>query len=622
MLIFSQFNGLMPFGWCEILIFAFKNLGMNHLISATLLFLGLLFGQAQAQNLPFAKTFQFQTKSFNTQAIYAHAYEPLSKRVFVLNRGANQMNILDLSDLNKVRFVRQISLTQVGARPNDVAVIGNIVAVISENNLKQANGRVAFFDTTGTFLNQLTVGPEPTALKFANGGTHLIITNQGSPSQDYFTDPPGSISVVAIFGTNPLQLNSTNVFSINFERLDTVAYDNRLRIFNNANQLPSIDIEPLQIGPVENTNLAAITLGTNNGLALIDYFNGTLDTVYGLGLKDNGLPNQGFDGSVVGNITIQPYSKIYSLYNPVGMASLLHNGASYFLTANQGLPRRYMAYDEVDSLKNIPLNPGAFPNRNTLVRDSVLGWLEVSKELGKAQNGFIHDSAVAFGGRSFSVWNDSAQLIWDSGDDFEQTIAALNAANFNASAVSNTSRKSQSVKQGPQPNSIAIGTVNGNRYAFITLKQMGGFFIYNLNDPTNPVFEQYISDRNFLVPANDTAAGDLGPEKITFVPAGDSPTGIALLLLSNSVSGSFSVYQVGQGIGLPSFENSGITQVWPNPSNGVYHTNQPQKFKVYNQSGSLIKEFKKHEEIDISEAPAGFYLITTASGRALKVIKK
>jgi len=590
-----------------------------------LIFIGcslVIFLNARAQGLPLLKTYNYKTEVFGNDGVYAHAYEPQSHRIFIIQRNTNQLLILDISDLTKVRVVKQVSLAQGGAQPNDVAVAGNMVAVVTENNLPQAKGKVMLLDTNGNFQKQLDVGAMPRSVAFGNGGTHLLVANEGGPSDDYFSDPKGGVSVVAIFGTPPAQLTQTNVVTIDFSRWDTTQHHPDLRLFNNAGQMPSADLEPRKIAALSGSSKAVVTLGTNNGLAFIDFFSGTVDTAYGLGLKDMGVTNQGFDGGSTGAINIRPRSQIYALYNPTGVAHFKANGEDYFLTTNEGLPRDYSAFSEIQRFKNAPTSAAAFPNKNTWVEDSAIGMLEVSTELGKARNGFIHDSLVAFGARSFSVWNDSAQLIWDSGEEIEQTLAILQAPHFNSSANSNSSRKAESPKRGPQPNSVTVGSVDGVRYAFVTLKQMGGFLVYNLNNPNAPVFEQYVLDRNFSVPANDTAVGDLGPEKITFVPASQSPNGIALLMVSHAVSGSFSIYQLGQGIGLQERALNPYLSIWPNPSTGLFHTNAHQKLQIFNARGQLVQEVYQGEPINLTNAPDGFYLVQTQSGESLRILKK
>lgn len=70
--------------------------------------------------------------------------------------------------------------------------------------------------------------------------------------------------------------------------------------------------------------------------------------------------------------------------------------------------------------------------------------------------------------------------------------------------------------------------------------------IYNISNPAKPVFEAYTVNRDFDVDIEDnlSVAGDLGPEGMTFVSATNSPTGQALLIVGNEVSGTTTVYQV------------------------------------------------------------------------------
>jgi hypothetical protein len=52
-------------------------------------------------------------------------------------------------------------MTEIGASANSVAVKNGIIAVAIENADKQAFGIVAFFNTEGELLNQVTVGALP-----------------------------------------------------------------------------------------------------------------------------------------------------------------------------------------------------------------------------------------------------------------------------------------------------------------------------------------------------------------------------------------------------------------------------------------------------------------------------
>jgi hypothetical protein len=67
------------------------------------------------------------------------------------------------------------------------------------------------------------------------------------------------------------------------------------------------------------------------------------------------------------------------------------------------------------------------------------------------------------------------------------------------------------------------------------------------------VLVQYINNRKFprnstteaILTCNDANdCGDLGPEGLTFVPAAQSPSGQALLIVSNEGSSTTTVWQV------------------------------------------------------------------------------
>jgi hypothetical protein len=57
-----------------------------------------------------------------------------------------------------------------------------------------------------------------------------------------------------------------------------------------------------------------------------------------------------------------------------------------------------------------------------------------------------------------------------------------------------------------------------------------------------PVFVQYAGNRDFTA-ASETA-GDLAPEGIVFVPAAESPTGNPMLIVTNELSGTTTLWDV------------------------------------------------------------------------------
>ena len=70
--------------------------------------------------------------------------------------------------------------------------------------------------------------------------------------------------------------------------------------------------------------------------------------------------------------------------------------------------------------------------------------------------------------------------------------------------------------------------------------------VYDVTEPERSEFVQYITNRDFTLADADLDAGvtDLGPEITHFISAEDSPSGNALLLVSNEVSGTLAVYQI------------------------------------------------------------------------------
>jgi hypothetical protein len=68
--------------------------------------------------------------------------------------------------------------------------------------------------------------------------------------------------------------------------------------------------------------------------------------------------------------------------------------------------------------------------------------------------------------------------------------------------------------------------------------------VYDISEPENARFVQYINPRDFSAANNTSAAGDLGPEGFKFVKAEDSPNGKPLLMVGNEVSGTTSIFQI------------------------------------------------------------------------------
>lgn len=589
----------------------------------TLFLLSLISLGLQAQNLPLTKVYTYHTGKFNQGGTEVHAYDPLSGRLFSTNAAESKIDIIRLGNLSKPNLVARIDLTPYGGQVNSIAAQGNNVAVAVEANFPQSAGKVLFFDTNGTYLNQLVVGAMPDMLAFSPSLQHLVVANEGEPSDDYISDPAGTVSIIDFSGGRSDNLTQANVQTVSFERYDTLPYDPLINIYGN-NGLASFseDVEPEYLTFNSNGTKAYVSLQENNALAIIDVYTAQLDTVMGLGYKDLNTAGQGIDASDMSSgISIQNHFNLFGLYQPDAICFYSDASGDFILSANEGDSRDYTAYSEEVRINNINLNPIMFNSPSTMQNDTVLGRLKVTTSIGNGINPFLYDSLFSFGARSFSVWGTDGQLVWDSGDEFEQTLKLLQATNFNSNNDDNNSFKDRSDNKGPEPEAICTGTVQGSNYAFIALERMGGIMIYNIDNPSLPVFDSYILDRDFSKAASDSAAGDLGPEFLSFIGPNESPNGSPLLVVSNEVSGTVSIYQLGSGLSLTSEEQSNL-MAYPNPAEEFLNFSDRGNFELYSAGGKLLGTYSDVNQIYLGDFAKGYYVVRTKKGGSVRILKK
>ena len=224
---------------------------------------------------------------------------------------------------------------------------------------------------------------------------------------------------------------------------------------------------------------------------------------------------------------------VYGMYQPDAIAAFQMGSTTYLISANEGDSRDYDGFSEEERIKDLDLDPTAFPNAAELQEDENLGRLKTTTTLGDDDGDGDYDRLFAYGARSFSIWNGSTgALVYDSGDMLETIIAQQDPTNFNSTNDDNDSFDSRSDDKGPEPEGVTVGEIGGSLYAFIGMERMGGVMVFDISVPSAPVFIQYLNNRSFGDIAND----DLGPEGLTFISAEDSPTYEPLLAVMNSVS--------------------------------------------------------------------------------------
>lgn len=443
------------------------------------------------------------------------AYDPRTGHIFVTNSEANQLRILAWKN-GKLEAVSAVDLSPYGGGPNSVAVADGKVAVAIEAEVKQENGTVELFDTDGKHLQSISAGALPDMLTFTADGKYLLVANEGEPNDAYDVDPEGSVSVI-----------STADWSI--RHADFKAFNNNapegLRVFGPGASLAQ-DLEPEYITVAADSKTAWVSLQENNALAKLDIAEAKITDIYNLGLKDHSQADNALDASNKdGGINIKTWP-VYGMYMPDAIASYSAEGKTYILTANEGDARDYDGYSEEVRVKDLVLDTEVFSDAETLQRDEYLGRLKTTTANGDDNRDGFHERIYTYGGRSFSIWNEEGELVFDSGADFEQRLAKMEDEGMSVWV------ENRSDDKGPEPESVTTGELGGATYAFIGLERVSGIFVYQINDPKNPSYAGFIPVKEF---------GDESPEGLMFI-AQDDDSG--LLIVTNEVSNTTSVYEV------------------------------------------------------------------------------
>jgi len=154
-----------------------------------------------------------------------------------------------------------------------------------------------------------------------------------------------------------------------------------------------------------------------------------------------------------------------------------------------------------------------------------------------------YTSLYSFGGRSFTILDENGNLVFDSGDQFEQITAAMLPDYFN-STDDETKFDDRIDDKGPEPEHVVVGKIYGHTIAFVGLERIGGIMAYDVSNPANPMFLDYVNNRNFQADPEGPEAGDLGTEGLVFIPACRSPTRSPLVISAHKISGTTTVFQV------------------------------------------------------------------------------
>ncbi|AEA99192.1 choice-of-anchor I family protein [Alteromonas mediterranea] len=518
-------------------------------------------------------------------------YHAETSTIYATNGETNTIAIIDASGVSSATMADPINTTSLTpttiALPADIngvalgsltsiAISGDLMAVAVPAAVKTDNGFVLFYNgldsSAPAFLDSVEVGALPDMVTFTPDGGKVLVANEGEPSDDYTVDPEGSVSVINILASGePEETGTTVGFSaLNGSEADLMAQGMMFpnpagRTINGTAITSSVakDLEPEYI--TATNDVAYISLQENNGLAILDLEELTIDVV-GLGTKTWAGLN--IDIQEDGSVSFGQYTGLYGVYQPDTIANFTWKDATFIVTANEGDAREYFfdAADEAactaaggvdfdeddgclaytDEVKVEDLTAAANSELAMLQATGEADNLRVTSAMGDADGNGEYDAAYAYGARSFTIWDQNGLVVYDSGDDFERITASVHGAQFNNGDDENEG-DSRSENKGPEPEALTVGQIGDRTYAFIGTERMGGIFVYDVTNPYDVQFAEYVINRDLTEGLTaDDVIGDLAPESLVFVSAEDSPSGVPLLVVGNEVSGTVTVWQINQ----------------------------------------------------------------------------
>lgn len=470
------------------------------------------------------------------------AFDAASKRLFVTC--STGLQIVNISNPAAPVLVTTVNFTEApfslsSTDITSVSVFNGTVAVAVPNAVKSEPGHAVFLKAAdGSFLSKVQVGILPDDLEFSPDGKKVLTADEGEVLDGGADAAKGTVSIIDVSAG----FAAPTVTSVDFTAFDSQAAALKtagVRLFEASPgvlKLPSIDFEPEYVAISPDSRKAMVTLQEANAVALLDIETATFTSVMPLGEKDFSTLLADFsdrDGpgeSLMTHLTTG--NPVSGLYMPDTIASYKVGSETFYVIANEGDDRNdFLNPDESTTVGNVGyvLDPTVFPDATVLKTSPRLGRLTVSNTpglRGDTDGDGDVDRILMYGTRSFSILNSAGQIVYDSGDSIETTVAS-------APLGSPWFDDSRSDNKGPEPEGIEIGVIDGRTYAFVGLERSRSILVYDVTDPQN------VSQTAFVGFTND-----LNPEGITFIPSKDSPNGIPMIAVTNETSNTLTLFSV------------------------------------------------------------------------------
>lgn len=564
-------------------------------------------------------SFDPSTTGSTTEAI---AYDAQTKRLFATSAIQNRFDIIDFSVPASPVTIKSVDMSSYGGGITGIAVKDGMIAVGAPAQVETDNGSVVFFDTEGAYITHVMVGALPDMICFTHDGTKVLSANEGQPSSNYEIDPEGSVSVIDVSG-GLNSIDQSKVTQLSFETFNAetealVALGVRK---TKASSTLAQDLEPEYITVSDDSKKAWVSLQENNAIAEIDLERLEITSIWPLGTKDYSQYGNAADMSNNSGEILLANWPVKGFYLPDAIASYSVAGTTYLVTANEGDEKEYGGLNERTTVAKVPLDPERFPNAAMLQQPHAIGNFRITNLHGDTDGDGDYDELYAVGTRSFSIFNtETGELVYDSGDDFDYILAQHPEFSliFNANHEDNK-LKGRSHTKGCEPEGITVAEINGHTYAFVGLERIGGVMAYNVTDPANPYFVDYKNNRSVT-----TYAGDHGPEYVVYIGADDSPDGRHYILLSNEVSGTITVFELGGDVVTSMLagndERASTFVIYPNPAKGILYLSETSSVEIENLSGQQVFKAADVNSVELGNFAKGIYILKTSTGETRKFI--
>ena len=457
-----------------------------------------------------------------------------TNRAYVVNGQESVLNIFDVKADGSFGEAEKLNIQELMKAKDPAFAYGDMtsVAVDTETDrvavaLQDADytkpGRIAVLNYENEIVSVYTAGVQPDMVAFAAGGRYILTADEGEPREGYgagTSDPAGTVTVA---DTQTGEVRQAGFAAFGAEELAASGV-----LFNRVGGeivSAALDLEPEYIAVSGGT--AYVALQEANAVALLDIASAQFTKVLPLGFKDYSKAENAVDlNDEDGTYAPKTYNNTYGVYMPDGIAVYEAEGKTYILTANEGDAREWGDFCDEIKREGIAATDGTVLPNKVRVLDNT------------CKAGISAKGNYLYGGRSFSIFavaEDGLSLVYDSANEFEAKTFEYLPAYYNVSN-DDVELESRTAKKGIEPEAVTLAAVNGRTYAFIALERIGGIMAYDITDPDEAAFVNYINTRDF----NDALTGDVAPEGLAILAREES----VYLLAAFEVSGTVASYRL------------------------------------------------------------------------------